>query len=286
MPSESKHDCLGTGKSLRRTTNASSAASEIRACMCACCAMPRDSCSRCSGHAVAAAPASSAARALLTYSESARPHSRSTASASRARPPSAISSASLIPRLNWPAQQVAVANKEASWLRNATRSRVRVTPSERGNPTTPIRSIEGRPAMNRDAAAIAGRPSSRLMCAWSTATTTIRPSPAPWFELKWLAETGSGGLIARPGRTNCAETMRRGRPSTSIRKSSARMSGPAGRRGPARPHRRSRARHPSEKSVAVRRCWSRPGGRRRRTTASNCLTWEKSGPFYAVPRCD
>ncbi len=86
---------------------------------------------------------------------------------------------------------------EESWLRNAARSRVSVTRSEFGNPTTPIRSIGCRPAMNRDAAASAGRPSSRLMCAWSTATTTIRPSPAPWFELKWVAETGSGGLADR-----------------------------------------------------------------------------------------
>ena len=41
-----------------------------------------------------------AARARLTYSVRARPHSRRTASASRDRLPSAISSASLSPRLN------------------------------------------------------------------------------------------------------------------------------------------------------------------------------------------
>ena len=184
--------------------------------MCACCAMPRDSCSTCSGHESRPPPASSAARALLTYSVSARPHSRSTASASRARPPSAISSASLIPRLNWPLNRSPLPISAASRLRSATRSRVSVTPSRLVNPTTPIRSIAGRPSMNRDAAASAGRPSSRRMCASSTATTTIRPSSAPCVR----AEVAAGNAAAarrstRPGQQTvqkrCAADVRRPR---------------------------------------------------------------------------
>ena len=41
--------------------------------------------------------------------------------------------------------------------------------------------------MNLDAASSAGRPSSRRMCVSSTATTTMRPSSAPAFELKCAA---------------------------------------------------------------------------------------------------
>ena len=127
-----------------------------------------------------------------------RPHSRSTASASRARPPSAISSASLIPRLNWPPSKSPLPSSPARRLRIARRSRVSVTAVALVSPITPIRSMAGRPSMNLDAAASAGRPSRRRICASSTATTTIRPSSPPAFELKCVPD-GDRRRVASSG---------------------------------------------------------------------------------------
>ena len=207
--------------SFKLVISPSSALSEMRAWVREYCAAARASCSTCSGQA-SRAPESSAARAGLRYSVSARPHSRCTTSARRDRLPSATSIASLTPMLNWRNAGSPCPTSPARRLLSAMRSRVNSMTDVRARPVTAMRSCPSSRSMNAPAAFSAAPPSRRRMCASSTATTTRRPSSSVS-----LVEKCSGAARRRPAAvaastdTNCAETMRRGRPSTLSRKSAA-----------------------------------------------------------------